>query len=162
LCEVAIPVNALARKMGAGRGFDAERVAQAERSVASVADEFLRQTAGDLERLADLLGQARAALARGQVPVAPLDAMRWIAHDLRGLSGTFDYPLAGQVANGLHALLARYRDPDDVCVALAELHVGALRALFAADARGAGDAASRQLLAGLDAAVRKRAPQAAN
>lgn len=156
-----MPDNVLARKMGAGRGFDAERVAQAERSVAAVADEFLRQVSGDLARLASLVTAARDALSRGESPAAPLETMRWIAHDLRGLAGTFDYPLAGQVATKLHALLTRY-DPDAACVALADLHVGALRALFAANARGAGDAASQGLLIGLDAAARKRAPRAVN
>lgn len=102
---------------------------------AEIALERLSQEFEDWMRIEmETLEEARAALAlaRDEPTIA---ALFRAAHDLRGQSSTFGYPLAGEIAEGLCDLV-EYATPDTLPrQAVIDRHVEAIRAIVRENVR---------------------------
>jgi hypothetical protein len=155
LCEVIVPTEKLADKVGLGRGFDAALLQEVSRDVAALGTEYVSEAILDVERMgAALHGANRAG--------SDIDARRYLneirclAHDVRGLGGSFDFPLVTQIASRLYDVLDEYPDLPQQCLDLIGVHVGALRVILSQQLRGDGGDVGRELLSGLrDASARR-------
>ena len=117
---------------------DPGAVVRAEAIVASMIEEYLEWLRGDLDELDKTLSEARGSV-RG------VDKLRRKAHDIRGQSGSFGYPLISQVADALHRVIVLQ---DNILSAegetLARGLFGALRLVVERQARGGGDIKTRE------------------
>lgn len=122
------PPPTLQDKVGArAAGFDAEAVARAEQALREMSGNFHTWMAEDIGRLEKARRSARAA----GFNAASVESLYGHAHDVKGLGGTYDYPLCTLVAGSLCRLLdtpeARAAAPANA--ALIEACVDALRAI---------------------------------
>lgn len=107
--------------------FDAHALARADETLKSMADEFVQWLDADIARLQSARQNAEAA----QWTAASLGALMSVAHDLKGLGGTYGYPLVSDLA----ASLCRLIETDAGKAAaraqpgLVSAHVDALRAV---------------------------------
>lgn len=120
---------------------DPEAVTRAESIVASMGEEYLEWLRADLDELDKTLTEARGS-------VRAVDQLRRKAHDIRGQGGSFGFPLISQVADALYKVMV---SQNDILSAEGE---GLTRGLFGAlslvverQARGEGDAETREAVA---------------
>lgn len=99
-----------------GRKLDLQ---DASARAAAALEELSAQFAVWLREELDRLEAARAELHAG----GAVQALRQRAHDLKGLGGTYDYPLITRLAGSLGRLLDRPGAPD---LRLADAHVDAI------------------------------------
>ena len=117
---------------------DPDAVDQAQKFVASLADECLRWRSADIDENENSLPEADKNLQR-------VDQLRRKAHDIRGQCGSFGFLLISRLADGLHLVMVSTVGP------LSREDADLTRGLFAAmrivverRASGDGDATSRQ------------------
>lgn len=133
----------------------ADPVARAEAAVAGLSNRFT----GWIEQQAAELGDACAAvLARGKdADAAEMEKLLSVAHDLKGLSATLGFPIAGHIANGICRLIEAAQAGRALPHSLVRRHVEAIRAIVREGAKGNDHATARELAARLmrltDAAV---------
>jgi chemotaxis protein histidine kinase CheA len=106
--------------------FDEEAIARADSTLKAMSGSMEQWLDADVERLQD----ARLAAEAAHWSVRALEAIVSIAHDLKGMGGTYGFPLATQLAASLCRLIetdagkfAAQRDPT-----LVRAHIDALRA----------------------------------
>jgi chemotaxis protein histidine kinase CheA len=126
---------------------EADPVARAEAAVAGLSNRFT----GWIEQQAAELGIAcAAALAKGKkADAAEMEKLLSVAHDLKGLSATLGFPLAGHVANGICRLIEAAQAGRALPHGLVRQHVEAIRAIVREGARGNDHATARELAARL-------------
>ena len=78
-----------------------------------------------------------------------------IAHDLRGLGGTFGYPLVTKICANLGRHMDGLAAPSEIDDTVVRAHIDALRAVFNDQADGEEDATGSELIAELQALVRE-------
>ncbi len=142
------PPKTLRRKIGKGFEFDLQQMAQIQKEVNEWSENFQDWTREYLERLET----ARRACAQADRKRrrALFDEMNVMAHELRGLGGTFGFPLVTSVARSLYDLTQFSLDRSDDCVALVGNHVDTLKAILREDVRDEGDAISQALVEELE------------
>lgn len=124
--QVFRPPNTLRVKVGGGfGGINADAVAKAEEALKAMSAQFGQWLQDEIDKL----DAAQAAIrAEGYAP-RTAEALYFRAHDLKGLGGTYQYPLVTRLAASLCRMLddpeKRLRAP----LVLIDAHVDAIRAV---------------------------------
>lgn len=139
--------------------FDADAVDRAEQAL----DALTPSMEDWLDRDVEKLQAARQSVERMRGDAACLEALLFVAHDLRGMGSTYGYPLISQLAHSLCRLVeASGGDPDHDSgrrrAKLIGVHVDAIRAAASARSRDASHPVGQALLAELQTHVAKLAP----
>jgi hypothetical protein len=90
-----------------------------------------------------------AALTAAETPetmAAPIAAMRALLHEMRGMGGTFGFPLISRFADRLHGILSEPGRIDGAKLATVTVYVRTLRAVTAHRVKGDGGAVANELL----------------
>ncbi len=151
--EIIKPPNLMAAKVprSGGPRLD-EIVEQADVALDGLKDEFHGWIKADMEQLRACLESASASPAAAKTAVVD---MFHLAHQIKGKSGTFDFPLLSKIAGSLCAFI----DADEARAArkldLLSLHVDAMQVVVNQEVRGDGGAVAQQVVASLMAAVEK-------
>lgn len=101
-------------------------VARAERALAELSSEF----GSWMESECDRLDQARHALNKGGFSKLNKDNLFHAAHDLKGESATFGFPLVAAAADSLCRLIEYTPDAAHIPTKLVDQHVDAIRAIY--------------------------------
>lgn len=152
--EVLTPRNRLAETAVKGAGPSLETIL--ERVSAGIDDlkqEYESELQVELKRLGD--AAAEMAGADDAEQAAALQEIYDLAHEIRGLAGSFGYPLLTKVANALCGFIERKAARPAKTVEVVECHVGALRAVAAGGVTGDGGQQGLELLASLAALIDK-------
>ena len=133
--------------------FDEEAIARADNTLKAMSDSMEQWLEDDAERLQS----ARLAAERADWTLHALEQIFAVAHDLKGMGGTYGFPLATQLAASLCRLIetdagkrAAQRDPALVCA-----HVDALRAAVRDRIRDDTHPVGRALVQALEAEVER-------
>jgi CheY-like chemotaxis protein len=130
------------------------------------AEERIKTFFGDyadwVERHIRSMIDSRNALAVGEgdasTHIANINA---IAHELRGQSGIFDYPLITQIAKSLYdATLSQSIEVTPAWIELVGAHIDTIRAVFSQKISGTGGEVGQALLQEMEIAVKKFAGSA--
>lgn len=154
--EMIQPSNALRLKVGGGR-LDMAAVAKAEAALKSLSGNFA-------EWLGDEIGKLEAARARTrEAGMSGDDAESFYihAHDLKGLGGTYEFPLITRLAGSLCRLIEEPANRASAPAALIDAHINAIRASLRDNVRTDDDPTVRALAEGLESSVARFAPQGA-
>lgn len=125
------------------------------------ADERIRSFFGDyadwVERHIRSMVDSRNALAVGEGDAAiHIANINTIAHELRGQSGIFDYPLITQIAKSLYdATSSPNIEVTGAWIELIGAHIDTIRAVFSQKISGTGGEVGDALLKDMEVAVRK-------
>lgn len=125
------------------------------------AEERIRSFFGDyadwVERNIRTMVDSRNALAVGEGDAAThIASINTIAHELRGQSGIFDYPLITHIAKSLYdATLSPNIEVSGAWIELIGAHIDTIRAVFSEKISGTGGAVGDALLKDMEIAVRK-------
>lgn len=148
------PTNTLRLKVGGGR-LDMAAVAKAEAALKSLSGNFA-------EWLGDEIGKLEAARLRTKttgMEGADGEAFYIHAHDLKGLGGTYEFPLITRLAGSLCRLVEEPSNRAAAPAALIDAHINAIRASLRDNVRTDEDPTVKALVAGLEASVARFAPQ---
>lgn len=152
--ELIQPTNMLRLKVGGGR-LDMAAVAKAEAALQSLSGNFAAWLGDEIGKLEAARVRTRATGMGG----ADGEAFYIHAHDLKGLGGTYGFPLITRLAGSLCRLI---EDPARRAAApavLIDAHINAIRASLRDDVRTDEDSTVKALAAGLEASVARFAPQ---
>lgn len=124
--QVIRPPNTLRMKVGGGfGGIDAGAIAKAEEALKAMSAQFGQWLQDELDKL----NAARDAIHVSGYDAATAEALYFRAHDLKGLGGTYQYPLVTRLAASLCRMLD---DPTQRLAAplpLIDAHIDAIRAV---------------------------------
>lgn len=124
--QVIRPPNTLRMKVGGGfGGIDAGAIAKAEEALKAMSAQFGQWLQDELDKLT----AARDAIHASGYNAATAEALYFRAHDLKGLGGTYQYPLVTRLAASLCRMLD---DPTQRLAAplpLIDAHIDAIRAV---------------------------------
>jgi hypothetical protein len=146
--ELIQPTNMLRLKVGGGR-LDMAAVAKAEAALKSLSGNFA-------EWLGDEIGKLEAARVRTKangMSGADGESFYIHAHDLKGLGGTYDFPLITRLAASLCRLIEEPANRAGAPGPLIDAHINAIRAALRDDVRTDSDPMVKALAAGLEASV---------
>ena len=125
--EIIQVPNVLRAKVGARfGGIDAAALARAEAALKELSSNFGQWLQDEIDKLE----AARAAVKAQGATAANMTELHLHAHDLKGLGGTYDYPLITRVAGSLCKLMD---DPVTRAAAplyLVDAHIDAVRAIM--------------------------------
>lgn len=128
--------------------FDEEAIARADNTLKAMGESMEQWLDADAERLQ----QARLAAEAAHWNAASVEALLSAAHDMKGMGGTYGFPLATQLAASLCRLIetdtgkfAAQRDPS-----LVRAHVDALRAAVRDRIRSDAHPVGRALVVALE------------
>lgn len=146
------PSGALRLKLGGGRlgSIDPQAIAKAEAALKSLSANFAQW----LEDEVGKLDSARRAVATLGVTTESMESLYLRAHDLKGLGGTYGFPLVTRIA----ASLCRLIDDKDkrlfVSMSLVDAHIEAIRTAVRDGVKTDDDAGGQILVAELERRVR--------
>jgi hypothetical protein len=147
------PANNLRLKVGGGR-LDMSAVAKAEAALKSLSGNFAEWLGEEISKL-----EAARAVTRAQGMADPAgEALYICAHDLKGLGGTYEFPLITRLAASLCRLI---EEPDlrtAAPAALIDAHIDAIRAALRDGIRTDDEPTVRALAEGLETRVARYAP----
>ena len=131
--EVITPENKLRKAITRKPALPSEDdpVARAEKALAQLSTEFSSWMESECERL----DKARRDIAVGGFTKASKDALFHAAHDIKGESATFGFPLVAMAADSLCRLIEHTPDVTRIPIKLVDQHVDAVRAIFREYAR---------------------------
>ncbi len=150
------PTNILRLKVGGGR-LDMAAVAKAEAALKSLSGNFAEWLGDEISKLE----AARARTKETGMNGADGESFYIHAHDLKGLGGTYDFPLITRLAGSLCRLVEEPAHRAAAPAALIDAHINAIRASLRDDVRTDADPTVKALAAGLEASVARFAPQEA-
>lgn len=133
--------------------FDEDAVARADNTLKAMGDSLVQWLDADVERLQ----QARLAAEDAHWQHAAIETLGRVAHDLKGMGGTYGFPLITQIA----ASLCRLVETDagktvaEADPSLVRAHVDALRAAVRDRIKTDGHPVGRALVHALEAQVAK-------
>ena len=130
-------------------GFDPAALARAEAALKSLSGQF----AGWLEDEVGKLESAHAAVRASGVTGAEGEALHTRAHDLKGLGGTYEFPIITRLAASLCRLLDTPALRAAAPLELVTAHVAAIRAMVTGDIRTDEDPRGRAEAEALEAQV---------
>jgi hypothetical protein len=116
-------VNRLPR-MPAG-GLDPDVVARAEAALKSLSAQFSRWLQDEIDKL----DAARAHVAEEGLVGAAGEALYTRAHDLKGLGGTYEFPIVTRVAGSLCRVIDSATCRAAAPMALVDSHINAIKAM---------------------------------
>lgn len=148
------PPVRLADHVAAGPGPDLDTIlTRVREGVERLTEDFVATSQATLVELDSSLAEARTGIGDGQ-----RDALQRIfrhSHDLRGLGGTFDYPLITHIGSSLCDLIQRLDGVKALHLDAVELHISAMKLVIADGMSGDGGQAGQQLTASIEAMVGK-------
>ncbi len=154
--QVIQPPNRLAEAAVKDHGPNLETILQrVNAGIGKLQQDYEEALQAELRALgvaADLLAEAERGEAKRL-----LGELFDLAHEIRGLAGSFGYPLLSKIANALCAVIERQSAFDSAVVAVVLHHVGAMRAVAAGSVKGDGGSQGAELLASLQALTEKAA-----
>lgn len=149
--EIIQAPNTLRAKVGPRfGGIDAAALARAEAALKELSSEFgqwLHEEVGKLEA-------ARTAVKTQGPTRANMDTLHLHAHDLKGLGGTYDFPLITRVAGSLCKLLDDPSSRSGAPMFLVDAHIDAVRAIMRDDIRDPAHPVGCALSEALESEVR--------
>lgn len=120
------PPNTLRQKVGGGfGGIDAGAVAKAEEALAALADQFGAWLQDEITKM----DAAWAAIRAEGYTAATAEGLYFRAHDLKGLGGTYQYPLVTRLAGSMCRLLDNADERMGAPLPLLEAHIQAIKAV---------------------------------
>lgn len=145
-------------KTGLSIKLDDELKAKMEQVMESSSAMFLDETVEILKGLREQLGRAAAdPSSRREV----LEHVREEAFQIKGMGGTFGYPLMTEFAKSLHDFLKELTDLDELQQEIVSIHIDTLYVVVSHRIKGTGGALEAQLRASLKAAIDKAKPAGA-
>lgn len=124
--QVINPPNTLRAKVGGGFGaIDARAIAKAEEALAAMAGQFSQWLQDELDKLE----AARAAIKAQGLTAETAEQLYFRAHDLKGLGGTYQYPLVTRIAGSLCKLLDDANKRLGAPMVLVDAHIDAIKAV---------------------------------
>lgn len=154
MVEVIIPPVSLADRVVKDSGPDLRTIiADVEAGIETMKQDYDAELAADLAVLDGALAEFKAT--SGEVRADAAAALYRAAHDMRGLAGSFGYPLLTGIASSLCAFIDRTDDDLAPHIQVVELHLGAMHAVVANKVTGGGGKQGRALLESISALVTK-------
>jgi hypothetical protein len=155
--QIIPPSNELRRKaVNYKKGFSVDltpsEMRELEKVVHAATDKFTIAASASLKALRELVADARAGKTK------PADIIRRVARealDLKGLGGTFDYPLVTRIAKSLNDYASQLGKIGKPQLDVVGVHVDALYVLMAQRITGTGGETEWQVLEALSVATRK-------
>ncbi|MFQ5346265.1 MAG: Hpt domain-containing protein [Rhodothalassiaceae bacterium] len=139
--------------LGGGTGqVSAEALAEAEKALAQMAEDYPDWVSGLLVKLSEKHGRCVDTPEHRR---EYFEEINEIAHDMKGQGGTFGYPLITEFADSLHNFTTIRGDITDSMVELVKAHIDAMRAVIRGRVKGDGGEVGAQLKATLDQAIEK-------
>jgi len=133
--EVIVPPNKLKKavqKLKPGEKVEFDPVARAEAALAELAQDFSVWMDQECMRL----DAARNAIKASGLTPANREVLFRAAHDIKGQSATFGFPMVAPVAESLCRLIEHTPDPMRLPLDLLDQHVDAVRAITHKNTRG--------------------------
>jgi hypothetical protein len=151
--QFVTPPNYLKMKVGAG-GVDKEALKEAEIAVQVLGHKMYAQWAdSDLERMRAAFETLKQTSLDNAADVKKMLRICW---DMKGLGGTFGYPLVTTITHYLSSYLEHCLDRQlEVSSAVVSPHIDALYVVLSQKVSGDGGAIGRELVAGLEKVVLK-------
>lgn len=131
-------------RIGKGFEFDAEAIEEAQHALEQWSEDFADWTRIHVEKLDQALAKCAQLNVRGRRDV--LSEINHHAHELRGLGGTFGFPLVTSVSMSLFDLTLGKVTPTDECLSLVRTHIDTLRAIIRENVRGEGGPVGQELV----------------
>lgn len=120
------PPNTLRMKVGGGfGGIDASAIAKAEEALKAMSAQF----AGWLQDEIDKMDAARAAIRADGWNAATAETLYFRAHDMKGLGGTYQYPLVTRLAASLCRMIDEPATRLSAPLSLVDAHIDAIKAV---------------------------------
>lgn len=123
-----------------------------ETVIAESADEFSNDV---LEKLREMRAQVKAAESDSLSRIFILTTISELAFDIKGMGGTFGYPLLSQLAKSLKDFIATVGLPNEAQLHVISIHVDAMYVVLAQGIQGTSAQLQKDLLDNLSVAVRK-------
>jgi hypothetical protein len=118
--------NKLLQKVGSRfSGVDSAAIAKAEEALRSLSSQFGQWLQDEIDKLE----AARAAVRAQGVTAATMDQIYLHGHDLKGLGGTYEYPLISRIAGSLCKLMDGPGGHAGAPLFLVDAHIDAIRAV---------------------------------
>ena len=156
--QVIQPPNRLAEAAVKDRGPNLATILQrVNAGIDKLQQDYEEELQAELRALgvaADLLAEAERGEAKRL-----LGELFDLAHEIRGLAGSFGYPLLSKIANALCTVIERQSAFNSAIIEVVLHHVGAMRAVAAGSVKGDGGRQGAELLASLQALTEKAAAQ---
>lgn len=144
MSEVVSPPNRLMTVVSNGDGPDLQTIlSRAAAALASIKDDYVEELRCDIAAIEQLLPQLTTNA--GQDSAAARAHIYRTSHEVRGLAGTFDYPLLSAIGSSLCLFLEQAGDRADLHINVIEAHVGAMKAVLAENVTGDGGTRGRVL-----------------
>ena len=148
--QVIRPPNTLRLKVGGGfGGIDASAIAKAEEALKAMSAQF----AGWLQDEIDKMEAARAAIRAEGWNAKTAEGLYFRAHDLKGLGGTYQYPLVTRLAGSLCRMMDDPAKRMAAPRALIDAHVDAIKAVVRDEIQTDDHPIGRALAESLEAGV---------
>ena len=148
------PPVRLADHVTAGAGPDLDTIlTRVREGVERLTQEFVAVARATLTDLDANLAEARTS--NGEDRRRALQRIFRDSHDLRGLGGTFDYPLITHIGSSLCDLIVRLDTATALHLEAVELHISAMKLVVAEGMTGDGGQRGQQLTASIQAMVGK-------
>jgi len=120
--------------------------------IAATADAFSNEV---LEKLREMRVQVKAAEDDELSRIFILSTISDLAFDIKGMGGTFGYPLLSHLAKSLKDFIAGLALPNEAQLEVISIHIDAMYVVLAQGVRGTSDQLQNDLLKNLGVAVNK-------
>lgn len=148
------PRNRIADVASRDNGPDLETIlARVKAGIEELQQEYLGEAQDELADLSASLELAQKSVGAEQS--LAINRIFRISHDLRGIAGSFDYPLVTRVGSSLCGMIENTDTFGPLELAVIDLHVGAMHMIMSNRMTGDGDAKALEMINGIDAVVRK-------
>ena len=141
--------NTLKAKLGGRFSIDPNAVARAEAALKELSDQFGDWMQDELNKL----DAARAAIAAKGLTDETANNLYTRAHDLKGLGGTYGFPLVSRLGGSICKLLEDPSKRAAVPVFLIDAHIGAIKAAVRDEIRDADHPIGKTLVDELEGRV---------
>lgn len=142
--------NTLKAKVGSRfGGIDSAALAKAEAALKDLSSQFSQWLQDEIDKLE----AARAAIDAGGMSPAAADNLYVRAHDLKGLGGTYEFPLITRLAGSLCKLIDQAPQRTAAPMFLVDAHIAAIKAAFRDNIRDETHPVGRALLTELQKRV---------
>jgi HPt (histidine-containing phosphotransfer) domain-containing protein len=123
-----------------------------ETVIAESADAFSKEV---IDKLREMRVQVKAAEGDPLSRIFILTTIAELAFDIKGMGGTFGYPLLSHLAKSLKDFIGELAIPNEAQLEVISIHVDAMYVVLAQGIHGVSDKLQRDLLDNLGVAVSK-------
>lgn len=153
--QTIVPPNLLKARVAPKLGvLTPDALAKAEAALKSLSANFGQWLNDEIEKLE----AARTAITDNGMTQATADQLYMHAHDLKGLGGTYDFPLITRVAGSLCKLMGEKDQRPNLPLLLIDAHIDAIRAIVRDNIRDAAHPIGNVLAAALETKVAAYVP----